>query len=210
MLSPILLTHDSLILVGPGFRFLRGSYQERRGAWHGNQQTQLKGNYQAPSSYPTRGSYKTQSNYQSRGNSSYRSRGKANNTQHNQGGFRSVSSAKKTITVTRPGHRSDRTACVHTRWWQTSPICSRLALSDKGPVDAKDCSRLRTCYPRIAGLNATYVHSSTHAIEGEPVTSFKGRGTYVQSLIEKEAVAPVDQSRAYPTSPFLVVPKSRG
>ena len=129
--------------------------------------------------------------------------GKAVLTQHNQGGFRSVTIAEGTITVTRPGHSSDRIACVHTSWWQTSPICSQLALSDMGSMGVRDRSRLPLTLESLASTQ----HDSTNAIAGGPLTSFKGRS---KKSVGKRGCSPCGVEPGTPISPLFVVPKSVG
>ena len=122
--------HNSLLLEGARVSFFEGALS-RKGMLG---RATTRPNQEATTRLPIKRHLPDpiKKNYQSRGNLSYRSGVKADHVQHNQGGFRSVNSAKGIITVTRREHSSEKTACVHTSWWQTSPICLQLALSDKG------------------------------------------------------------------------------
>ena len=98
--------------------------------------------------------------------------GKADLTRPNQRDFRSVTTTKGIVTFVGPGYNADGKACVHTSWWQTGPICSQLALSDKGPMGIRVNSRLPATLESLASTQ----HGTTHAVKRGPVTSLKGRG----------------------------------
>ena len=165
--------HDSLLLVGPRVSFFEGALPRKgelgRATTRPNQEGTTRVLQVTDQEAPTRSNQITSQEAIRLTDPG----GRADHTRHNQGGFRSVTSAKGIITVTKPGHIANRTACVHTSWWQTSPICSQLALFDKRPMGARDCPGLPVTPESLASTQ----HSSTHAVERGPVTSFKGRGT---------------------------------
>ena len=115
-------------------------------------------------------------------------------TQHNQEDFRSVTAAKGTITIIRTRYNADRATCVHTSWWQTSPICSQLALLDKGPLGSRDSSRV----PLTLKLLASTQQGTTHAVKRGPVTSLKSGG---EKFSRKRSRGACQQESSTPNKP---------
>ena len=129
--------------------------------------------------------------------------GKADLTQPNQRGFRSVTTAKGAITVVGPGCYTGGAARVHASWWQTCPIYSQLALSYKGPMGTRDSPRLPVTLESLASMQ----HSTMHAVKRGPVASLKGRG---EKFSRKRSHGACQRESSTPDQPLFVVPKSGG
>ena len=128
---------------------------------------------------------------------------KANFTQPNQRGFRSVTTAKQNVTVVGPGYNADRAACVHASWWQIGPICSQLVLSDKGPMGIRVSLRLPATLESLASTQ----HGATHTVKRGPVTSLKGRD---EKFSRKRSCGAGQRESSTSNQPPFVVPKSGG